>query len=70
MVDYLSRLNNIPLCSDFEDIRPYVMSKPLYPIDVLIQRDIENDKSAMKKARDNAIKEFLDHNIIECDISV
>ena len=36
MLDYLSRENNIPLCTKYDDIRTRRLAKPVYPIGVLI----------------------------------
>ena len=36
MLDYLSRENNIPLCTKNDDIRTRRLAKPVYPIGVLI----------------------------------
>ena len=33
MVDYLSRVNDLPLCSNYEDIRATKLQQPIYPAD-------------------------------------
>lgn len=68
MVDYLSRINDIPLCSDYNDIRCIKMSNPIYPRDVLLMDEIQKTDENKKHAWDNAIPEFLEHNIVEGDI--
>ena len=40
MVDYISRINNIPLCSKYEVIRRNKLSRPVYPKDVILAEKI------------------------------
>lgn len=68
MVDYLSRINDIPLCSDYSDIRNIKMSEPIYPKSVLIMDEILKTDEHKENSLKNAIPEFLKHNIVEGDI--
>ena len=36
MVDYLSRVNGIPLCTKYDEIRTHSLKKPLYPRAVMM----------------------------------
>ena len=65
MVDYLSRLNEIPLCSKYNDIRNMKLSRPVYTSDVNLQSAIMGTDEYKEKARENAIPEFLQFNIVE-----
>ena len=33
MLDYLSSINDIPMCTRYDDIRDYSLQKPVYPKD-------------------------------------
>lgn len=68
MVDYLSRLNNIPLCNRYDDLRRLKFKNPIYPRGVALQSEISNNNRLKKLAIKNAIPEFLRFNIVEGDI--
>ena len=66
MVDYLSRINKIPLYSKYDNIRQYQMEDRIYPLSIIISAKIENkDKDAFIS---DAIPEFLRFNIVEGDV--
>ena len=68
MVDYLSRINDVPLCSEYDDLRCCKLSSIIYPRSILaISAAAGNDK-AMKEAERTAIPEFLRFNIVENDV--
>ena len=68
MVDYLSRENDLPLCSDFSDLRKLKLEKPLYPLSVKIADAVTGDTSWSEASMEEAIPEFKRFNIIESDI--
>ncbi len=68
MVDYLSRINNIPLCNDFDHIRQQKLDEPLYPKGIIIKAKLSNNESIMIKAFNESILEFKNFNIVESDI--
>lgn len=68
MVDYLSRLNDIPLCNRYDDLRRLKFKNPIYPRGVALQSEISNNNRLKKLAIKNAIPEFLRFNIVEGDI--
>ncbi len=68
MVDYLSRLNEIPLCTKYDDIRSKSLKKPLYPRDVRLSMRLNADKKIQHQCMVQAIPEFLRFNIIECEV--
>jgi len=68
MVDYLSRVNNLPICNNYNDIRNNRLKKPLYSPDVLLQSKMFNTNGFKQSAETHAIPEFLRFNIIEGDI--
>lgn len=68
MVDYLSRLNEIPICENYNDIRQQKLSEPVYFSDVLIQSALTRSDDCKELAKENAIPEFLRFNIVEGEI--
>ena len=68
MLDYISRLNSIPLCSDFNDLRELSMKNTVYPEGILIQARVTNNPDLLREAYDNCIPEFKRANIIENEV--
>ena len=68
MVDYLSNKNEIPLCSNYNDVRKQHLREPLYPTGVLLSDAALHTNQYKEEARRNAIPEFLHFNIIECEV--
>lgn len=71
MVDYLSRENDVPLCTKYDDIRSCKLENPIYPTGILLSAALQNsDKSEeiMEECVSNAIPEFLRFNIIESEV--
>ena len=68
MLDYLSRINNIPLCENYNDIRANKLSEPIYPVGILVTCDALKSDKPQKEAEREAIPEFLRFNIIESDV--
>ena len=63
-IDYLSRINNIPLCTAYNHLRNVKLPSPVIPLSIRIQSSYPSGKSYLKKAKDNAIPQFIRHNII------
>ena len=68
MLDYLSRENDIPICTKYNRIRLQKLEKPIYPTGVLLESEILKSDAPIKQAEKDAIPEFRRFNIIECDI--
>ena len=68
MVDYLSRINEIPLCTRYADIRSQSLKAPLYPRDVLLASKLHQSLDIREQSKREAIPEFLRFNIIESEI--
>lgn len=68
MVDYLSRINEIPLCTRYADIRSQSLKAPLYPRDVLLASKLHPSLDIREQSKRGAIPEFLRFNIIESEI--
>jgi transcriptional regulator with XRE-family HTH domain len=68
MVDYLSRINNIPVVMDYNDLRGARLREPVYPISVHVRCIASGNDEAKDESRLNTIPEFLRHNIIEAEV--
>ena len=68
MVDYISRINDVPQCSEYEDLRKCRLAEPVYPSDVLIACAAAGNDDAREEARRKAIPEFMRFNIVECEV--
>ena len=68
MVDYLSRVNEIPLCTKYDEIRTHSLKEPLYPRDVMLPAKLHPELDVRERCRREAIPEFLRFNIIENEI--
>lgn len=68
MVDYLSRENNVPICTNYNDIRAGRLQETIYPASVVLVDSIMKSDNARKEALRDAIPEFLNYNIVESEI--
>lgn len=68
MVDYLSRINDIPLCTKYDDIRPQSLKRTIYPRDVIMAAKLHPSLDIREKCRQESIPEFARFNIIESEI--
>ena len=68
-VDYLSRINGIPLCTKYDDIRSQSLKEPLYSRDVAMTAKLAPDLDILEQSKREAIPEFLRFNIIESEIA-
>ena len=68
MLDYLSRENDIPLCTGYDDIRSQKPADPVYPACVLITSEVLGSEEPLREAEENAIPEFRRFNIIENEV--
>ena len=67
MLDYLCGRNDLPKCTEYDEIRQYKLEKPLFPADTDLSEKLLG-KDARREAMDHAIPEFLNFNIVECEI--
>ena len=68
MVDYLSRINDLPLCTNYNDIRAQKLERPCFPAGVIVSYAATGDERIKEKALVNAIPEFLQFNIVEGEV--
>lgn len=68
MLDYLSRLHDVPLCSDYNTLRRCKLEKPVYPASVMAVSLAAGNDKALKHAESEAIPEFMRFNIVESEV--
>ena len=68
LLDYLCRIHNLPLCTNYENIRQTNLRLPLYPRDVEFAEKLTPSLNAKVQALNNSIPEFTRFNLIECDV--
>lgn len=68
MLDYLCRVNDLPLCANYDDLRCQRLAEPYYPRSVLVYAAVMQDESIKEEARRNAIPEFMRFNIVEGEV--
>ena len=68
MLDYLSRINDIPICTRYDDIRNTKLTRPIYPIGAVVTAEVMRSADALNKVRSESIPEFTRFNIYESDI--
>lgn len=68
MLDYISRINDVPLCDKYDFLRNKKLSEIIYPTDILLQCYILKTDEPKEEALREAIPEFLRFNIVESDI--
>ncbi len=68
MLDYLSRENNIPVCTKYDDIRTRRLTKPVYPAGIITTCAVLQSEEPKRRAEQEAIPEFRRFNIIENEV--
>lgn len=67
MLDYVSKENDIPICTDYNSLRCLKLTHPALPSSARIARMFNNQK-LLDSLYENAIPEFLKYNIVEGDV--
>lgn len=68
MVDYLSRINDIPLCTNYNDIRSCRLEHAVYPSGAVLSDAAFGTEQYKRDCLAHAIPEFLNFNIVESEI--
>lgn len=57
MFDYICRINDVPICSEYDDLRRQRMQEIIYPAGVLLTARVLGDESIKEQALKEAIPE-------------
>lgn len=68
LLDYLSRINNVPLCTKYNKLRHCKLSKPLYPSSIITLSVVSRQKDIKRRAIEESIPEFIRFNIVEKEV--
>ena len=68
MLDYISRENDVALCTRYDDIRRQKLSKMIYPAGVLLSSEVLHSEEPIRTAERESIPEFRRFNIIESSV--
>lgn len=68
MIDYLCKEHNLPLCTNYNDIRSLRLQKTIYPSSVVMMCELFKSDQPKKECLKEAIPEFMRFNIVEGSI--
>lgn len=68
MVDYLSRENKIPICTNYDDLRACKLDTPLYPAGIIMASVAMQNDRLKADSYATAIPEFARFNIVESEV--
>ena len=68
MLDYISRLNDIPMCTQYNDLRNMKLKETIFPSSMLMAARVTKDNRLMQEAVKAAIPEFMRFNIVESEV--
>ena len=68
MLDYISRLNDVPLCNEYDDLRCSQLDRVIYPASILALCAAAKNDDAKRQAEAEAIPEFMRFNIVESEV--
>lgn len=68
MLDYISRINDVPLCEEYADLRRCRLKTMIYPAGVLAICAVTKSDLAKRQAEEEAIPEFMRFNIVESEV--
>lgn len=68
MVDYLSRENQVPICTNYNDIRCQRLKEVIYPASAVLSDIVMKTDKHCRECMKNAIPEFLNYNIVENEV--
>ncbi len=68
MVDYLSRVNGMPLCEEYRDLRGAKLKQVLYPSSLVLEAKATKNAALLQQSERESIPEFMSHNIVEREV--
>ncbi len=69
ILDYVSKINNIPLAKDYNYLRSKKLKNKIFPRDINLLTKFNGKTQYKKSILKNAIPEFLKYNIVETNIN-
>ena len=68
MIDYLCRIHELPICTNYNDIRCCKLKETVYPADVRLLSEMNPNSTINADAEAASIPEFIRFNIVETDV--
>jgi hypothetical protein len=68
LADYLCRIHQLPLCSEYEEIRGHRLRKTAVPLSLELLAKVDPENPEYLKAQNAAIPEFAHFNILEGNV--
>ncbi len=68
MLDYISRVNDVPICTDYDDLRQCKLQSVIYPSSVFAFYMVSSDETVKTQAFNDSIPEFIRFNIVKSDV--
>lgn len=68
MLDYVSRMNDVPVCTGYDDLRCCKLREPLFSPGILAASIVSGSDAPKARALKEAIPEFLRFNIVEGEV--
>jgi len=68
MLDYLCRENDLPQCTNYNDIRSACLQKPIYPASIIAKSVASKSNRPKVDSLNKAIPEFKHFNIVENEV--
>ncbi len=68
MLDYVSRENDIPICTQYDDMRSLKLKTVLFPASVLVAANVSKNDELKHRSIMEAIPEFMRFNIVESEV--
>lgn len=68
MLDYISRINDVPLCTQYDDLRKCKLTKAIYPSSIIAAYTATQNEQIKIQACQESIPEFTRFNIIESEV--
>lgn len=68
MLDYISKENDIPICTKYDDMRSLKLKTTLYPASVLVAAKVSKSDELKQRCIKEAIPEFMRFNIVENEV--
>ena len=68
MLDYISKEQDVPLCSKYENMRKLKLKETIFPSSILAMATVSKNDAVKQRAIKESIPEFIRFNIVENDI--